>query len=118
MKIETLIRAHDYSPCFVSRDEIDDNFLLNAVKIRQEKLMRKGEDWSKSGVSAFGLEVVKAINSGEHPELSKAIGQLVIFLMTYEIIFLKINPDSYKNSNMKIIISQNGIVKKTSEPSQ
>lgn len=118
MKIETLVLGHDYSPCFVSRDEIDDHFLLDAVKSRRENLMRKGEDWAKNGIPVFGLEVVKAVNSGEHPDLSKAIGQLVILLMAYEIIFLKINPDNYRNSIMKIVISQDGIVKKTSGPSQ
>jgi hypothetical protein len=115
MKIETLILSHDYSPCFISRDEIDDDFLLKGVKSRQQNSIDKGENWTKDGISIFGLEVVKAINSGEHPDLSKAIGQLVIFIMVYEINFLKVSPKTYNNYKMKLTINQSGIVKKTSE---
>ena len=116
MKIETLILSQDYSPCFKSRDEIDDDFLLNAVRSRQEHAIDKGEEWIKNGVAVFGLEVIKAVNSGEHPDLSKAIAQLVIILMVYEINFQNINPRTYRKCTMKLTINQNGMVGKTHEP--
>lgn len=115
MKIETLILSHDYSPCFISRDEIDYDILLNGVKSRQELAIKNGENWTKDGISVFGLAVIKAVNSGEHQDLSKAITELAIIIMIHEITFQNIDPNIFRNCKMKLTIDQGGLVIKRSE---
>jgi hypothetical protein len=115
MKVETLVLGHDAMPHFRSREEFNFDEIKNIVFARLENLQDKSESWVKDGIPAFGSQIVEAVNNGEHIDVSRTIAQLIVWIIIYEVKFLAINPDIYKKTNVKLTISQNGLVGKTSE---
>jgi len=113
MKVITLVLNAEGEPHFQSEDTFDFQNLLLVAKSREQEVREKGANWTAGGISFFGTEVVKAVNTGEHDDVSKAIIQMLMVSWLFDSQFCSMTADHYLKSDMKFTISADGIVART-----
>lgn len=118
MKITTLILNDKSEPHFKAEDEIDFEALLMLSKEREQLCRTQGEEWTRDAIPFLGNDVVTAVNTGEHKDVTKAIYTLVMATWLYDSIFLGVTAAQYRESNMEFTIYGNGAVQHTRIPVQ
>jgi hypothetical protein len=116
MKVTTLVLNADGEPHFKSEDHFDITNLFAIAKSREKMVRDKGAEWTVGAVSAFGSEVIKAVNFGEHDALSKAIIQMLMAAWLFDSLYGGISKDQYLKSNSEFTILHTGAVAYTRIP--
>jgi len=110
MKVTTLVLNTDGDPHFQSEDKFDIENLFGVAKTREQNARDKGAEWTAGAVTFFGSEVVKAVNTGEHGDVSKAIIQMLMATWLFDSLYCGITAAHYLESDMKFTITADGAV--------
>ena len=113
MNVTTLVLNSDGEPHFKSEDQFDIENLFEISKSREQNARDKGAEWTAGAVSFFGSEVVKAVNTGEHKDVSKAIIQMLMAAWLFDSLYCGITATHYLESDMKFTIAADGAVAHT-----
>ena len=97
-------------PHFRSEDLVDIETLVELAKQQEQLVREKGADWTAGGVSFWGSEVTKAVDTGEHADVSKAIFSMLKATCLFDSVFIGISRDTYLTSDMELTIAANGAV--------
>ncbi|SDP88786.1 hypothetical protein [Acidovorax cattleyae] len=118
MKVTTLVLNTNGEPHFQSEDQFDVENLFEISKSREQSARDMGSEWTAGAVSFFGGEVVKAVNTGEHADVSKAIIQMLMATWLFDSLYCGITANTYRESDMKFTITPDGAVSHTRIPTQ
>jgi hypothetical protein len=110
MKVKTLVLNADGEPHFQSEGHFNIENLFEITKIREQNFRDKGEKWTGGAVSFFGSEVVKAVDTGEHHDVSEAIIQMLMATWLYDSLYCGITAIHYIESDMQFTVAANGVV--------
>ena len=113
MNVTTLVLNANGEPHFKSEDQFDIENLFEIAKTREQNARDKGAEWTAGAVSFFGSEVVKAVNTGEHNDVSKAIIQMFMAAWLFDSLYCGITANHYLESDMKFTIAADGAVAHT-----
>lgn len=113
MQVTTLILNKEGMPHFQSQDQFDIDHVFKLAKAREDVAKENGAEWSAGAVSHFGKEVVKAVNTGENPDVTKAIIQMLLAAWLFDSVFGGITTNQYLASDMKFTITDDGVVMHT-----
>ena len=113
MKITTLVLNVDGEPHFQSEDQFNLENLFAIAKTREQNAHEKGAKWTAGAVSFFGGEVVKAVNTGEHDDVSKAIMEMLMVTWLFDSLYCGITAAHYLESDMEFTITADGTVTHT-----
>ncbi len=116
MKITTLVLNADGEPHFQSEDQFNIEELFEIAKTREQLSRDKGAEWTAGAVSFFGGEVVKAVNTGEHNDVSKAIIDMLMAAWLFDSLYCDVTPAHYLESEIKFTIAVDGVVTHTRVP--
>lgn len=116
MKVITLVLNADGEPHFQSEEQINFENLVAVAKPRESISRDKGSEWTAGAVSFFGSEVVKAVNTGEDKDVTKAIYQMLMASWLFDSLYCGITAAHYLESAMKFTITADGVVKYTRIP--
>lgn len=116
MKVTTLVLNADGEPHFRSEDFFHTENLFVVTESRKQTALDKGAEWTAGAVSFFGGEVVKAVNSGEHNDVSKAIIQMLMATWLFDSLYCGVTAAQYLESDMDFTISHDGVVAHTRVP--
>lgn len=90
MNVTTLVLNADGEPHFKSEDQFDIENLFETAKASEQNARDKGAEWTAGAVSFFGSEVVRAVNTGEHNDVSKAIIQMLMAAWLFDSLYCDI----------------------------
>lgn len=110
MKVTTLVLNVEGEPHFESEDKINLENLFEVAKSKKENARSNGEEWTRGAISFFGSEVVTAVNTGEHKDVTKAIYELVLVTWVYEEMYLGAKTDTFHKSDLHFTITNEGVV--------
>lgn len=110
MKIHTIVLDEDGSRNFEGEDQFNIEELFKFAQSREQLSRDNGKEWTAGAVPFFGGEVVKAVDSGEHQDITRAIIKLVMSTWLYESLYCGITADDYRVSDMQFSISHDGMV--------
>lgn len=110
MKVITLVLNADGEPHFQSEDQINFKNLMEAAKSHESISRDKGSEWTAGAVSFFGSEVVKAVNTGEDKDVTKAIFQMLMASWLFDSLYCGLTAAHYLESAMKFTITADGVV--------
>lgn len=113
MKVTTLVLNADGEPHFKSEDQFDIKNLIEIAKEREQNAREKGAEWTAGAVSFFGGEVVKAVNTGEHDDVTKAIIQMLMAAWLFDSLYCGLTATHYLESDMRFTIAADGAVAHT-----
>lgn len=116
MKVTTLVLNAKGDPHFQSEDQFDIAALIEIAKARENNARDMGADWTAGAVTFFGREVVNAVNTGEHRDVSKAIIQMLMATWLFDSLYCGITTTHYIESDMKFTIAADGTVAHTRVP--
>lgn len=116
MKVTTLVLNSDGEPHFQSKDQFNIAALIEIAKDREKNARDKGADWTAGAVSFFGREVVNAVNTGEHDDVSKAIIQMLMATWLFDSLYCGVTTAHYIESDMEFTIAADGAVAHTRTP--
>jgi hypothetical protein len=116
LKVTTLILNADGEPHFCGENHLDTENLFVVAKSREQTARDQGAEWTAGAVSFFGSEVVKAVNFGEHDDVSKAIIDMCMSAWLFDSMYCGVSADQYLESDMKFTISHAGVVAHTRVP--
>lgn len=116
MKVRTLILNADGDPHFQSEDDINVESLIEIAKPREDMAREKGADWTAGAISFFGSEIVKAVNTGEHDDVTKAIFQMLMATWLFDSLYCGISVAHYRQSELQFTITSDGVVAHTRVP--
>ena len=95
MNVTTLVLNANGEPHFQSEEQFDIKNLIDIAKSREQNARDKGAEWTAGAVSFFGSEVVKAVNTGEHNDLSKATIQILMAAWLFDSLYCGITAAQY-----------------------
>lgn len=110
MKITTLVLNADGEPHFQSEDQFDIEYLFEITKTREQNAREQGAEWTAGAVTFFGGEVVKAVNTGEHNDVSKAIIKMLMATWLFDSLYCGITAAHYLESDMEFTIAADSAV--------
>lgn len=110
MKIHTIVLNEDGSQNFEGEDQFDIDELFKLAKSREQLSLNNGKEWTAGAVPFFGGEVVKAVDSGDHQDVTRAIIKLVMSTWLYESLYCGITAADYRGSDMQFSITHDGMV--------
>ncbi len=110
MKVMTLVMNAAGEPHFRSEDQIDIENLFEIAKEREQGARSRGADWTAGAVSFFAGEVVKAVNNGEHHDVTKAIMQMLMAAWLFDSLYCGVTAAHYNESEMEFTITTEGTV--------
>ncbi len=110
MKVTTLVLNADGDPHFRSEDNFDIVNLFAVAKSREQMARDKGAEWTAGAVSFFGSEVVKAVDFGEHDDVSKSIIDMLMAAWLFDSLYSGVSEGQYLESDMEFTISHDGVV--------
>lgn len=113
MNVTTLVLNAEGEPHFKSEDEFDIKNLIEIAKEREQNVREKGAEWAAGAVSFFGGEVVKAVNTGEHDDVTKAIIEMLMAAWLFDSLYCNLTATHYLESHMKFTIAADGAVAQT-----
>jgi hypothetical protein len=113
MKVTTLVLNTDGEPYFQSEDQFNIENLFEMAKTREQIFRDSGAEWTVGAVTFYGGEVVKAVNTGEHNDVSKAILEMLMATWLLDSLYCGISAANYLESNMKFTIAVDGTVAHT-----
>ncbi len=113
MNVTTLVLNTEGEPHFKSEDQFDIEKLIEVAKEREQNAREKGSEWTAGAVSFFGGEVVKAVNTGEHNDVSKAIIQMLMAAWLFDSLYCGLTTTNYHKSDMIFTIAADGAVAHT-----
>ncbi|RQH09592.1 hypothetical protein [Paraburkholderia dinghuensis] len=116
MKITTLVLNVKGEPHFEAVDHLDIDELLTVAKERVQIARDKGVDWTMGAVTFFGGELVKAVNTGEHRDVTKAIIQMVMAAWLLDSLYFGITEIQYRESEFRFVVANDGAVSHTRVP--
>lgn len=116
MKVMTLVLNADGELHFQSEDQFNIEKLFEITKTREQISRDKGAEWTAGAVSFFGGEVVKAVNTGEHDDVSKAVIQMLMAAWLFDSLYCGVTAAHYLESDMKFTIAADGAVVHTRVP--
>lgn len=110
MKVTTLVLNAAGEPHFQSEDQINIEYLFEIAKIREQDARTHGSDWTSGAVTFSAGEVVKAVNTGEHTDVTKAIFEMVMAVWLFDLLYCDITVAHYNESELEFTISAEGAV--------
>jgi len=116
MKVTTLVLNANGEPHFRGEDSFDIMNLFAVAESREQTARDRGAEWTNGAVSFFGSEVVKAVDFGEHADVSKAICDMLMAVWLFDSLYCGISEDQYLQSDMEFTISHDGAVAYTRVP--
>lgn len=116
MNVTTLVLNESGEPHFKSEDKFNLDELFKIANGREQLSRDNGADWTAGAVTFFGGEVVKAVNTGEHADVTKAIIQMLMATWLVDSLYFGVTADQYRESAMKFTIAANGAVAHTRVP--
>lgn len=112
MKIYILILNNQDEPYFRSAEEIPTDEVWNSANQRLVQIKGLGLGKAQEVTPAFASELVKAVNEGEHLDVSKAVFKLTVWIEACRIFsegrsidLSKCNPSE---SDIHLVISSDG----------
>lgn len=116
MKITTLVLNADGEPHFRGEDQFNIEKLFEIAKTREQNARERGAEWTAGAISFFGGEVVKAVNTGEHDDVSKAIIDMLMSSWLFDSLYCGITFAHYLESGMEFTIAADSTVVHTRVP--
>lgn len=116
MKVTTLILNVDGEPHFQSEEQFNIEELFQFAGTREQISRDKGAEWTAGAVTFFGGEIVKAVETGEHFDVTKAVFQMLMATWLFDSLFYGITAAHYRESEMKFTITADGAVAHTRIP--
>ncbi|MCX7205865.1 MAG: hypothetical protein NT086_07760 [Proteobacteria bacterium] len=116
MKVVTLVLNAAGEPHFRQIDYLNFEALIGIAKEREASIRNEGADFAAGAISAFGSEVIKAVNYGNEKDIDRAITNMLMATWMLDSVFLKVSADTYRNTEQHFIISDDGIVQHTRAP--
>jgi hypothetical protein len=110
MEITTLVLNANGEPHFQSEDHLNIENLFAIAKAREQISRDSGAEWTAAAVSFFGGEVIKAVNTGEDDDVSKAIFQMLMASWLFDSMYCGITVANYLESDMEFTIAADGTV--------
>lgn len=110
MKVSTLVLNADGELHFKSEDQFDIKNLIQIAKKSEQNARERGAEWTAGAVSFFGSEVVKAVDTGEHDDVTKAIFQMLMASWVFDSLYSGLTEKHYLESDMQFIITTGGVV--------
>jgi hypothetical protein len=118
MKLTTLVLNSNGEPHFQSEDQINVEGLFEVAKQKKNDAPHQGEEWHRGAISFFGGEVVAAVNTGEHKDVTKAIYELLLVVWTYEEKYQGATPECFRSTDLNFTIATDGVVMVTRIPKE
>lgn len=118
MKVTTLVLNAAGEPHFQGEDKFDIGQLFAIAKSREQVSRDHGADWTAGAVTFFGGEVVKAVNTGEHKDVTKAIVEMLMATWLLDSLYFGVTAAQYRKSDMKFTIAADSTVAHTRVPHQ
>lgn len=116
MKVTTLVLNPQGEPHFKATDHLDLDYLFEFAKERKELAQENGADWTMGAVTFYGTELIKAVNGGEHRDVTVAITNMVMATWLYDSIFLGATVEQYRKSSFEFVVANDGSVAHTRVP--
>jgi hypothetical protein len=116
VKVTTLVLNAGGEPHFISEEHFDAKNLFVVARSREPQARDQGAEWTAGAVSFFGTEVVKAIDIGEHEDVSKAIVDMLMAAWLFDSLYGGVSEDQYLESDMEFTISHDGAVARSRVP--
>jgi len=116
MKVTTLILNTKGEPHFESVDHLNTEQLVSFAKDREQLAREKGAEWTMGAVTFFGSELVKAVNTGEHKDVSMAVTNMVMAAWLLDSLYCGVTVDQYRESDFRFVVADNGAVAHTRLP--
>ncbi len=116
MKVTTTVLNANGEPHFQSEEHFNIVNLFESSKTREQISRDSGAEWTAGAVSFFGGEVVKAVNTGENDDVSKATINMLMATWLFDSLYCGITAAHYLESDMDFIIAADGAVAHTRTP--
>ena len=116
MKITTLVLNTDGEPHFRAEDQFNVENLLEIAKTREQNARERGAEWTAGAISFFAGEVIKAVNTGENDDVSKAIIDMLMSAWLFDSLYCGITTAQYLESDMEFTIAADSTVVHTRVP--
>lgn len=110
MKVKTLVLNAEGEPHFQSEDQFNIENLFEIAKSSEQICRDHGAKFTAGAVSFYGGELIKAVNTGEHADVSKAIMEILQAAWLFDSLFDGVTNAQYLESDMKFTIADNGTV--------
>jgi hypothetical protein len=110
MNITTLVLNPAGEPHFEAKDKFDFDMLREIAKDREQNCLEKGSEFTMGAVTFFGGEVINAVNTGEHNDVTKAIIQMLMATWLFDSLYCGVKASQYQESDMTFTISDDGTV--------
>lgn len=110
MKVTTLVLNAAGEPHFRSEEQINIENLFEVAKSRAQGVRDMGAEMSVGAISFYGGEVLKAVDTGEHSDLSKAVISMLLASWLFDSVHGGLSTDKYLESDMEYTITSDGIV--------
>lgn len=116
MKVTTLVLNKIGEPHFRSEDQFNIEELFEIAKPREQIFRSRGAELTAGAVTYFGSEVIKAVDSGEHNDVTKAIIQLLMATWLFDSLYSGVTAALYLKSDMEFTIAADNTVVHTRVP--
>lgn len=113
MNVTTLVLNEAGDPHFRAEDQIDLGHFFTMAEEREQKVRDMGAEKAAGAIRFWGSEVVKAVETGESADVTKAIIPMVMAAWLYDSIYFGVKAAQYRDSNLEFTIWANGMVKHT-----
>jgi hypothetical protein len=110
MNVTILVLNEDGELHFKSEDPIEVDKLIESSKDTVQLVREKGAQWAADALPFFAGEVVDAVNTGEHRDVSTAIFQLVKAAWLFDSLYGGITASQYFESDIEFIIAASGAI--------
>ena len=116
MKVITLVLNEESEPHFRAEDHPDVEKLFEIATSKMQGAKTQGEEFTRGAINFWGTEIVAAVNTGEHKDVTKAIYGLLLTVLVYENLFLGATLDSLRSTDWQFTITVDGVVVQTRIP--
>lgn len=110
MKVTTLVLNAAGDPHFRAEDQFDPRHFFEFAAAREQKVRDMGEDKAASAIPFWGSEVLKAVETGENDDVTKAILPMAMAAWLYDSIYMGVGEAQYRKSSLEFTIWTNGMV--------
>lgn len=111
MEITTLVLNAAGDPHFRAVDQIEPGHFFKMASEREQMVRDMGAEKAAGAIPFWGSEVVKAVNTGESADVTKAIIPMVMAAWLHDSVYLGVKDEQYRQSRLEFTIWANGIVK-------
>ncbi|MFZ6723595.1 hypothetical protein [Undibacterium sp. Ji49W] len=110
MNVTTLVLNTNGDPHFQSEEQYNIENLFEVAKEREMAVRQEGREWAAGAIPFFGKELVNAVKTGEHKDVSNAIIQMLMATWLFDFVYCGATAASYIKSDIEFTVAHDGSV--------